>query len=331
MPGPATEKYKCPVKNCKTEPRGDDVSKHFQNSANLKALDRAVANQSNLRKTLLSAPGKVVEKSEEFLSTLLLLASDKEKEHTKYLFHHGNSSTDLPDMNSINFKCQQEKEKAKKRPLPIFFQPKKAKLDQSDTAATAIEQNEEVSEIETEFETADLVTPLVAPPTVATPTTPTGEKPTSETPTIETPTVETSKIETPEVEISAEKEIAKKFSIEESTLKLAVQEALLYPAFVEQFAEKLEQARKTLKKNELDEPKTFWIEDDNFWICNACLCLSKTAPAPLLAGKSGNFGFVSKKGKPAQITQNKARHCGLKLHKWCADEFERKEEKKNQR
>ena len=31
-------------------------------------------------------------------------------------------------------------------------------------------------------------------------------------------------------------------------LKLAVQEALLYPAFVEQFAEKLEQARKTLKK-----------------------------------------------------------------------------------
>ena len=44
-------------------------------------------------------------------------------------------------MNSINFKCQQEKEKAKKRPLPILFQPKKAKLDQSDTAATAIEQN----------------------------------------------------------------------------------------------------------------------------------------------------------------------------------------------
>ena len=89
MPGPATEKYKCPVKNCKTEPRGDDVTKHFHNSANLKALDRAVANQSTLRKTLLSAPGNVVEKSEEFLSTLLLLASDKEKEHTKYLFHHG--------------------------------------------------------------------------------------------------------------------------------------------------------------------------------------------------------------------------------------------------
>ena len=68
---------------------------------------------------MLSAPGNVVEKSEEFLSTLLLLASDKEKEHTKYLFHHGNSSKDLPDMNSINFKCQQEKEKAKKRALPI--------------------------------------------------------------------------------------------------------------------------------------------------------------------------------------------------------------------
>ena len=44
--------------------------------------------------------------------------------------------------------------------------------------------------------------------------------------------------------------------------------------------------------------------------------------------KKGNFGFVSKKGKPAQITQNKARHCGLKLHRWCADEFQKKEEKK---
>ena len=50
------------------------------------------------------------------------------------------------------------------------------------------------------------------------------------------------------------------FSIQESTLKLAVQEALLYPAFVEQFAEKLEQARKTLKKNELDEPKLFGLK-----------------------------------------------------------------------
>lgn len=74
------------MKNCKTEPKGYDISKHFQNCANLKALDRAVANQSTLRKTLLSAPGNVVKKSEEFLSTLLLLTSDKEKEHTKYLF-----------------------------------------------------------------------------------------------------------------------------------------------------------------------------------------------------------------------------------------------------
>ena len=78
MPGPTSsgfkppseEKYKCPVKNCKTEPKGYDISKHFQNCANLKALDRAVANQSTLRKTLLSAPGNVVEKSEEFLSTI---------------------------------------------------------------------------------------------------------------------------------------------------------------------------------------------------------------------------------------------------------------------
>ena len=39
MPGPANsgfkpskEKYKCPVKNCNAEPRGDDITKHFQNS-----------------------------------------------------------------------------------------------------------------------------------------------------------------------------------------------------------------------------------------------------------------------------------------------------------
>jgi hypothetical protein len=97
--------------------------------------------------------------------------------------------------------------------LPHFFQPKKAKLDQSNTAARAItvEQNRE----ETEVETPGLVTPLV---------------------------------ETPKVEISAEKKSDEIFSIQESSLKLAVQEALLNPAFVEQFAEKLEQARKTRRK-----------------------------------------------------------------------------------
>ena len=38
--------------------------------------------------------------------------------------------------------------------------------------------------------------------------------------------------------------------------------------------------------------------------------------------------MLAKKGKPAQITQNKDRHCGLKLHGWCADEFQKKEENK---
>ena len=54
----------------------------FNNCANLKALDKAVANQSTLRKTLLSVDDVV--ESEDFLSTLLLLASDIKKEHTKY-------------------------------------------------------------------------------------------------------------------------------------------------------------------------------------------------------------------------------------------------------
>ena len=86
-------------------------------------------------------------------------------------------------------------------------------------------------------------------------------------------------------------------------MKLAVQEALLNPAFVVQFAEKLEEARKTQKKNELDESKAFWIEDDNFWICNACLCNSKSAPAPLLIlSKNKLFSLMIKK-KCSKIRQ----------------------------
>ena len=54
----------------------------FNNCANLKALDKAAANQSTLRKSLFSVDDVV--ESEDFLSTLLLLASDTEKEHKKY-------------------------------------------------------------------------------------------------------------------------------------------------------------------------------------------------------------------------------------------------------
>ena len=129
---PATEIYKCPVKNCKTQPRGDDISKHFKRKADLKALDQAIANQSTLKKTTAVLSGDVVEKSEEYLNSLLLLASESVKEHTKYMFHHGHSSEELPKFSSINFKCQQEIEKAKKRPHSVtfenFFLKKKLKI-----------------------------------------------------------------------------------------------------------------------------------------------------------------------------------------------------------
>ena len=140
---PATEIYKCPVKNCKTQPRGDDISKHFKRKADLKALDQAIANQSTLKKTAVLG-GDVVEKSDEYLNSLLLLAKASEavKEHTKYMFQHGHSSKELPTCDSINFKCQQEIEKAKKRPHSVtfenFFLKKKVKnSEESDAEATS--------------------------------------------------------------------------------------------------------------------------------------------------------------------------------------------------
>ena len=140
---PATEIYKCPVKNCKTQPRGDDISKHFKRKADLKALDQAIANQSTLKKTFVLG-GDVVEKSDEYLNSLLLLAKASEavKEHTKYMFQHGHSSKELPTCDSINFKCQQEIEKAKKRPHSVtfenFFLKKKVKnSEESDAEATS--------------------------------------------------------------------------------------------------------------------------------------------------------------------------------------------------
>ena len=141
---PATEIYKCPVKNCKTQPRGDDISKHFKRKADLKALDQAIANQSTLKKTTAVLSGDVVEKSDEYLNSLLLLAKASEavKEHTKYMFQHGHSSKELPTCDSINFKCQQEIEKAKKRPHSVtfenFFLKKKVKnSEESDAEATS--------------------------------------------------------------------------------------------------------------------------------------------------------------------------------------------------
>ena len=116
--------------------------------------------------------------------------------------------------------------------------------------------------------------------------------------------------------------------IQATAVALTVQQALLNPAFIAQFTLALKEAEKSQKKIELDESKDYWVEDEQFWICNACFFHSKSPPGPLLVHKKGNFGYVSKKQKPSNIKTGKKEHCENKLHEWCVDEFEKKEEKK---
>jgi hypothetical protein len=126
-----------------------------------------------------------------------------------------------------------------------------------------------------------------------------------------------------------EEKPTKYLQVQASAVALTVQEALLSPAFIAQFTLALKEAEKSQKKMELDESKEFWIEDEHFWICNACFfhSKSKSVPEPLLAGKKGTFGYVSKKQKPSHIKTSKKEHCEKKLHEWCVDEFEKQEEK----
>ena len=49
---PSRAWYKCPVDTCESEQiRGDDIARHFQKIANLKIVDDATENLTNLRKT----------------------------------------------------------------------------------------------------------------------------------------------------------------------------------------------------------------------------------------------------------------------------------------
>ena len=106
---PSREKYTCPVKDCKIEIRGDGISKHFSKYANLIALDKANEDLSNLRKNAKTSAKDSVELSEEYLNSLLSNSSENEKLHTFYLVQHAHSSLKLRSYNSINFKCQQNK------------------------------------------------------------------------------------------------------------------------------------------------------------------------------------------------------------------------------
>ena len=61
---PSIEKYRCPVKNCKSEFRGDNVAKHFRTYAN--ALDKAAENQSNSKSLKAS---EIIELSDVYLTS----------------------------------------------------------------------------------------------------------------------------------------------------------------------------------------------------------------------------------------------------------------------
>ena len=77
-----------------------------------------------------------------------------------------------------------------------------------------------------------------------------------------------------------------------------------------------------------DNSQEFWIEDELFWICNPCFFHSKHAPAPLLVGKKGSFGYVGKAGKASDVTTSKTRHCETNLHRHCIQEYKEQVEKK---
>jgi hypothetical protein len=197
---PVKEQYRCPVQNCNSEFRGDEISRHFTKNANLALLREALENQSNLSKNLPS--GEVVANSDEFLKNLLAQVSNSEKVHTEYLFQNGHTLEQLPHFSSINFKCQQEKEKRKKRPAPLpgfFVLPKKAKFDgvPVERSAMMFGSNSDNTEVEpkpkspergldNQFEPNEMMDSTTVEITENTATLPTNSKETQEFPANET-------------------------------------------------------------------------------------------------------------------------------------------------
>jgi hypothetical protein len=164
---PSREFYKCSVKDCNVTLRGDGIGTHFQKKANLLALDTATEYQSKLAKSL--TPKTIIEKSVEYLKSLLWKNSESEKLHTLHLFHHGHTSLALPNCDSITFKCQQKKYTVG---MPNLFKNsgftffgKKPKLAQKDDISEAnsqevvqdsvVESNSEIISLEPENLIAD--------------------------------------------------------------------------------------------------------------------------------------------------------------------------------
>ena len=87
---------------------------------------------------------------------------------------------------------------------------------------------------------------------------------------------------------------------------------------------------KKRKEITITESNEFWIDSDEFWICNPCLChsSSKNMPDHLKHLKRGCFGYVGKTGKKSMIKASKGRHLKSSLHKWCVQEYLKVAERK---
>jgi hypothetical protein len=87
---------------------------------------------------------------------------------------------------------------------------------------------------------------------------------------------------------------------------------------------------KKRKEIAITESNEFWIDSDEFWICNPCLChsSSKNVPDHLSTLKRGCFGYVGKTGKKSMIKASKERHLKSSLHKWCVQEYLKVAERK---
>ena len=95
-------------------------------------------------------------------------------------------------------------------------------------------------------------------------------------------------------------------------------------------AMKIVLAEEAQKKKQIETSEEFWIDSDEFWICNPCLChsSSKNVPDHLSGLKRGCFGYVGKTGKKSMIKSSKERHLKSSLHKWCVQEYLKVAERK---
>jgi hypothetical protein len=85
--------------------------------------------------------------------------------------------------------------------------------------------------------------------------------------------------------------------------------------------------RKETKKQESDK---FWMEYDDYIVCTPCSLYHKRKDVPKKHKSSikEGFGIITKDQKKHHITRSKNYHCGIGLHGWCVDQYEKGTEQK---